>query len=220
MDSASDSFDVYHTESIDDQVFKETKKHDKDHGVKEMKKSEKDHGGNEMKTKKGKDEWQVTDEALIRHHHRSRKGLFAPTGMDNVPVDLEELTGKRKTEIIFEDGSYQTKEDNYQTSKKPHEKLAQMWTGKTILFRKPSTCEKMTPKRPEPEEDDELDVLLTSFEEQVLRAAEGGRSRKLKCLRFFRRARSPQTFVNMRCQILLVVRRSLGKRFLKSWSVD
>lgn len=34
-------------------------------------------------------------EALIRHHHRGRNGLFAPTGMENIPVKLEELTGSK-----------------------------------------------------------------------------------------------------------------------------
>ena len=47
-------------------------------------------------------------------------------------------------------------------------------TGKTILFRKIAKASEAPPKRPGPEEGDEPDVMIASYEEQVLRAAEGG----------------------------------------------
>lgn len=65
IDSESESFEVY-------QVEVPAEKEEK--------------AGKVMKGKKMKDEWQVTPEALIRLHHRGRKGVFTPTGMNDVPM--------------------------------------------------------------------------------------------------------------------------------------
>lgn len=138
MDSDDEAFDVYATEEVKYVHGKMAGEHHVS-AEKKVKINEDENGQKvEPQTKRNpKDCWEVTDAHLIRHHHKVRKGLFSPTGMNDVPVKMERLSGVRKTEITYQDGEVETVEDNYQISKHPHEKKKGLWTGRTILDLKP-----------------------------------------------------------------------------------
>ena len=119
------------------------------------------------------DWWEVRDHQAIRHHEKSRKGLFTPHGVKDSPMPMEKMTGKRVTVVKYEDGGQDTVRDDFHVTRNPHMKLKGNWVGETRFELHPDEVEQGAKtskkvKRHEPSEDD-VDAMIASYEEDVLR---------------------------------------------------
>ena len=72
---------------------------------------------------------------LIRAHITPRKALFTPTGTKECPVNPDNVSRERTTEIIdaSEGGDPEILEDNWRLTSQANKPLINLWTGKTIF---------------------------------------------------------------------------------------
>ena len=78
------------------------------------------------------DSWERTGKLWLCVHRTLRTRLFSPVGVDNGP-DPSILKHRRTTQMIFEDGSLHTANDDWTTS--PAIPFAgRMWTGTAIFY--------------------------------------------------------------------------------------
>ena len=101
------------------------------------------------------DTWRLDEQGsvrwLVRVHEAPRLALFNPEKIASVPIDLDDLTGKRKTIIrpVIAGSSETTLEDNFKDSSDPSRSLQERWTGETWLEIKPmDRPPKMSKKNP------------------------------------------------------------------------
>jgi len=90
-----------------------------------------------------KDCWSIDSEEIskdgtkrirkwVKHHHRPRKALFAPTGTQNGP-NLKWVRHERITQIL-EDSNFRGElQDDWSVAKESHRKIPEKWVGKTIF---------------------------------------------------------------------------------------
>ena len=71
----------------------------------------------------------------IRVHITPRKALFTPTGTKECPVNPDNISQERTTEIIDapEGGDPDFLEDNWRLTSQANKPLINLWTGKTIF---------------------------------------------------------------------------------------
>ncbi|CAE7817945.1 RE1 [Symbiodinium sp. CCMP2592] len=80
--------------------------------------------------------WEFKAGTLVRRHHVARLTLFVPQRTKDSPVEVDHLTGKRRT-IIQVPGGGQTIEDDFTAEQRPGRALMERWTGETQFQIKP-----------------------------------------------------------------------------------
>eukprot|EP00435_Cladocopium_sp_Y103_P075981 s11_g71.t1 len=120
--------------------------------------------------KKVQDSWiyDLENDMVIRKHEKPRKGLFTPHGVAGLTIDIGEFSGERKSIINYVNGKSELVTDNFHTSKVPHQKMNGLWTGETQLSLKNRAADIDKGKRPTTIE--EYDVMIATYEEEVLSA--------------------------------------------------
>ena len=69
----------------------------------------------------------------MRYHVSLRRCLFTPSEAKQIPVSQGLILGPRRTELIFEDGSVETIEDDWTVQKNAQRRLKAKWFGRTIF---------------------------------------------------------------------------------------
>eukprot|EP00438_Fugacium_kawagutii_P000255 Skav212300 [mRNA] locus=scaffold732:645059:648265:- [translate_table: standard] len=85
------------------------------------------------------DTWRIIFEEnrkwLVRTHHAPRLALFSPLRLQDSPISIEELTGKRIAIVrsMLADSPEAKIEDNFKDGQDPHRHLTERWKGETRL---------------------------------------------------------------------------------------
>ena len=120
------------------------------------------------KSKTRRDNWRIDHhpERLVRVHVKPRKGMFTPHGVADIPMDDENLSGRREREttMLMSDGTREVVNDNYHTAKVPHQKTKGTWTGETAFFMKGDESEERQGQVAD------HDAMIVGYEREVLRA--------------------------------------------------
>ena len=113
-----------------------------------------------------KDYWETHGSLLIRHHVKPRISKFFPWFTSDCPHEISQLLPMRVTQGRFRQGETFRDEEDWKGEMQAHQTKGEIWTGKTIFFRDPSSV-------PEKEErSEEANVLekqaQTCFEVEIV----------------------------------------------------
>ena len=83
---------------------------------------------------KGNDYWEILQDQklLIRHHKRSRKALFFPKMMSDIPLDVSLVLPTRTTHVNTSEGN-SVIQDDWTNPSEQSKSLQYAWTGKTVF---------------------------------------------------------------------------------------
>ena len=94
------------------------------------------------------DYWKLDGETLIRVHVKPRKGLFAPSGVKDLPVRLDQLSPARQTYYTFTTGQTGHLDDVWVLPTTANRALEFSWTGEThFCIEDPTALPTRTVKR-------------------------------------------------------------------------
>ena len=82
------------------------------------------------------DFWEVKAGCLIRHHLKPRRQAFSPRGCKDLPMSMTHLDPIRISVMRFEDGSVETRTDDFTTInvfQKQFNSEGRPWTGQTVF---------------------------------------------------------------------------------------
>ena len=120
--------------------------------------------------------YDLENDMVIRKHVKPRKGLFTPHGVAGLTIDVGDFTGERESVINYENGEGELVKDNYHVGKVPHMKMKGFWTGETRFSLQKKMKEGDKAKRPATIE--EYDVMIATYEQDVLSAVGSSQSPK------------------------------------------
>ena len=86
------------------------------------------------------DIWVIDGKWLIREHHMSRRTMYTPNCSKTTPVEIQDITGVRRTEIHYlptagyPEGETHVIEDDWKDAHVAHQDLERPWKGKTMFL--------------------------------------------------------------------------------------
>ena len=84
--------------------------------------------------KRVQDYWKIENDEIIRVHLKPRTELFTPSGAQ-CPVEVGELSTRRRTIVKFADGREELLGDDWTVQEDAHRALDEKWTGETVFRR-------------------------------------------------------------------------------------
>ena len=83
------------------------------------------------------DHCKIEGEEIVRVHMNPRTALFTPSSAQ-CPVEIAELSVRRRTQVEFVDGRKELIGDDWTVREDAHGALDAKWTGETIFHRETS----------------------------------------------------------------------------------